>query len=80
MIRICPNPVAWDKAYRRLMAHARGQCLPDEPPRPLILAGWVHSSDAQKMERWRGTVEWAKANGCAEIVEQVDDFYTVAQI
>lgn len=79
MIRICPNPVAWDKVYRRLIAHARERGVLGEPPRPLILAGWVHSNDAQKMERWRETVDWAEANGSAEIIEQVDDYYTVAR-
>jgi hypothetical protein len=80
LTRICPNPVAWDKAYRRLIAHATERGVLGAPPRPLILAGWAHSSDAQKMERWRETVEWAKSNGCVEIVEQVDDFYMAARI
>lgn len=82
MIRICPMPIAWDQVFKRLTQYARGHvCNPRSPPTPLILNGWVYSNDVNKMERWAETVAWAKANGCAEIVNAMADseFYFVEQ-
>lgn len=78
MYRICPNPIPWNDVYKKLSLFAGShQCKPPKPPLPLILAGWVYSNDYDKMERWQQTVEWAEANGCAEITEVLKekDFY-----
>jgi hypothetical protein len=54
-------------------------CIPPAPPTPLILAGWAHSNDVEKMLRWEETVAWAIDNGCAEVVRAIpdEDFYFV---
>ena len=82
MKRICPNPIPWDAAFRRLEHFATTHpCKPPAPPRPLILNGWVFSSDAEKRQRWEETVAWATANGCAELVSEIPerDFYYVSE-
>jgi len=80
MIRICPNPIPWDQAFKRLTKYAgRRPCTPSSPPIPLILAGWAYSNDDEKARRWEETTRWAEANGCSEIVSEIPDtdFYFV---
>ena len=50
------------------------------PPRPLILAGWVYSSDVEKRERWHATLAWAKAWEFEHIIGDIDpmDMHMVA--
>ncbi len=74
MKKICPNPIPWHNAFQRLVKHAElHSCAPLHPPKPLILAGWNFSNDAEKMERWHETVDWATKNGCPEILCQIPD-------
>jgi hypothetical protein len=78
--RICPNPSTWNDVFKQLVEYAEGHaCNPVRPPPPVILAGWAYSNDTEKMRRWRETVDWASANGCAGIVEEISDqdFYQV---
>ena len=78
--RICPNPLRWRGLYQELVAHAKVRpCDPSLPPMPFVLGGWAKSSDVEKMRRWRETVDWAAANGCAAVVENLspEDFYQV---
>lgn len=78
MHMICPNPMPWNDVYTKLCMFAEcHSCTPLKPPVPLILAGWAYSNDYEKMERWRQTIEWAKANGCEQITAAVKetDFY-----
>lgn len=80
MKRICPNPMPWNEAFKRLEKHARThRCTPPSPPKPLILSGWAYSNDVEKMRRWNETVEWATNNGCLEVVHKIpdDEFYYV---
>jgi hypothetical protein len=80
MKRICPNPMPWHEAFKRLTSYAQShRCTPSSPPKPLILAGWAYSNDVQKMERWEETLEWADNNGCANLVAEIpeQDFYLV---
>lgn len=80
MIRICPNPIPWDKAYRRLLRFSeKCECTPPSPPKPLILNGWVFSNDVDKKQRWEETIEWAQANGREDLVTDIPDtqFYFV---
>lgn len=67
----------WNNAFNRLTRYARAHpCTPPFPPKPLILAGWVYSSDVDKMRRWEDTVAWASNNGCADLVDiPAGDFY-----
>ena len=80
MIRICPNPMPWNEAYKRLTRFAEAHsCVPPKPPMPLILNGWVYSNDNEKKNRWNETVQWAEENRCIELVDciQDKDFYFV---
>jgi len=80
MKRICPNPMPWHVAFKRLSNYARlHYCTPPSPPEPLILAGWAYSNDVEKMRRWEETVAWAENNGCIEFVSGIpdQDFYFV---
>lgn len=79
--RICPNPSRWNDVFEQLLEYAEAHARPSRPPPPLILAGWAYSNDTEKMRRWRETVEWASANGCAGIVEGISDadFYQVEE-
>jgi hypothetical protein len=82
MIRVCPNPIPWSRVHKRLVEHfERTQCgLP--PPIPLILAGWTYSNDAEKLQRWKQTIEWAESNGCTEILTEIpeQEFYMVDKL
>jgi hypothetical protein len=74
MIRICPNPDPWHRVYGDLMAAWRERGgEPPEPPVPLILNGWVFSSDADKEHRWAATVAWAGERGLAHLIPSIPD-------
>jgi hypothetical protein len=78
--RICPSPLRWKDIHKQLVAHAKDHpCQPSLPPMPFILGGWVNSSDTEKASRWKETVDWASANDCAAIIEELspEDFYQV---
>jgi hypothetical protein len=66
---ICPMPMAWDDIHRKLRAawESAGR-LGDEPPVPLILNGWVFTSDLDKKLRWDETIAWAKARSLEHLV------------
>jgi hypothetical protein len=81
--RICPNSSRWNDVFKQLVEYAEAHtCKPSRPPAPLILAGWAYSNDNEKILRWRETVDWASANGCAGIVEGISDqdFYQVEKL
>jgi hypothetical protein len=78
--RICPYLSRWNDIFNQLVEYAKVQpCHPSGPPEPLILRGWASSNDAEKMRRWRETVDWASANDCVGIVDGISDqdFYRV---
>jgi hypothetical protein len=80
--RICPKPPRWKDVFDELSKYSQAHpCTPNQPPAPLILAGWMYSNGTEKKQRWRETVDWAFANGCADIVEGVSDqeFYEVVE-
>jgi len=70
----CPQPNEWHRVHGELVrVHvARGSKGP-KPPVPLILNGWVFSSAREKHERWARTIEWARANGCEELVNSIPE-------
>jgi|GEM_PF-6375792 hypothetical protein len=68
MIQVCPNPAPWARVYERLSKFAEShKCSPTDPPKPLILNGWVFSGDLEKKMQWEATVKWAEENGCADL-------------
>ena len=80
MKRVCPNPIPWNEAFKRLNRFAAiNNCLPAEPPIPLILMGWVGSNNVEKRDRWNETVQWAINNGCIDLIDSIQDkdFYFV---
>ncbi len=82
MTRVCPNPLPWNSVYQRLSEVAQSRPNLPKPPIPLILNGWVYSNDAEKMNRWKDTVQWAKNAQCDEIISAVpeDDFYYTEEL
>ena len=77
---ICPNPNRWNEIFQDLCRQYEmkiGKKLPSiasertkagGPPTPLILSGWVFSTDADKQSRWLETIEWATENNLLEYV------------
>jgi hypothetical protein len=63
---ICPYPPEWAKLHSAATAAAKDG---DTFPKPLILAGWAFSNDAEKRQRWLETVEWLEARGLAGLIE-----------
>jgi hypothetical protein len=57
--RVCPQPLRWNDLW---------ELLPDrkrvgtgwEPPLPLILAAWHHTSDEEKRLRLHQHLQWAE--------------------
>mgnify|MGYP001165386909 CR=1 FL=1 len=43
---ICPQPMQWNDFYLKFQSRI-------EMPKPLILAAWVHCSDAEKSNRFK---------------------------
>lgn len=73
-MKICPIASEWAKVHSDLIEYSRAKvCLPPEPPKPLILAGWSYSDDIDKKNRWQETVDWAVGNGCSELALAVPD-------
>ena len=63
---ICPLPPEWAKLHSAAIAAVSdGNTF----PKPLILAGWNFSSDAEKRQRWDETVTWLKERGLEHLIE-----------
>src|ERR1700691_4425858 len=81
MIFFCPKPNPWSDPYLRLRfaweaAGRRGE----PPPGPIILSGWVFSSDLDKQDRWGATFEWAERYSHSHLLPSLgeDDCYYVS--
>jgi len=72
---ICPMPQKWNEIYISLLkVWERGLARPDDkPPVPLILAAWHESTDEQKKERWRTTIDWAYEYNCPELIPELGE-------
>ncbi len=80
-MEIFPGPRAWVRVHEQLIDFAKHQpCAPASPPGPMILGGWVWSSDIDKLERWREMRAWAEANGASHILDTVrpEEMFRVA--
>ena len=78
MIFVCPKANIWWETFERLReAWAKGGRVGDQPPMPLILAGWIYSSDLDKQERWRATLRWASEHSLTSLIPELkpDDQY-----
>ena len=65
--RVCPMPQHWDKLWKILPGCPQyaGQ---SEPHGPLILAGWMYSTNADKAERLAYHIRWALEHEAFEAV------------
>jgi len=64
--RICPNPTEWMKIGKILKIKAGHPCT------PLILNGWVFSSDFEKRNRLTDQIEYASND--PEIYEELKNY------
>ena len=71
----CPVPMVWNEIYRGLLTARERSGDPSipKPPVPLILNGWVFSSDSEKFLRWQQTVAWAERHGFSEQIPRLPD-------
>jgi hypothetical protein len=64
----------WVEIYKRLDESWRHSgCRGAPPPIPLVLAGWVYSSDRDKQQRWEQTIEWAVQHDFAHVIPSLSD-------
>jgi len=83
MIRVCPKPALWGKLYLVLHKYAEANvCIPEHPPRPLVLSGWNYSNDLERKTRWEETVQWATTNNCMDLITGIpeSEFYKVEEL
>lgn len=71
-IKICPTASVWHSVNIAMVKNAEINGLP-APPIPLILAGWVFSSDQEKKQRWDATVKYATDHNCRHLIDHLDD-------
>lgn len=88
---ICPKPKRWNEIFKDLCKgyeRVSGRKLPSDvigvrkaggPPTPLILNGWVYTTDEEKHQRWIETVKWSEEQGLSGLidVEEKDKCYFV---
>ncbi len=67
--RICPLPQIWNELFD-LLPNRRRVGNGWEPPLPLILAAWDHSSDLEKRERFLLHIQWAADHGALDQANQ----------
>ena len=71
--RVCPMPRAWNRLWEMLPdRHRKGGGW--NPPAPLILGAWHHTSVEEKRERFRVHLRWAKDHGVLDdILEMINE-------
>ena len=79
---VCPKPQPWLAVYDSLKAawETAGSNGPP-PPFPLILNGWMFSSDFDKHARWIDTIKWAEDHSLSHHIKELkaDDKYEVRE-
>lgn len=69
-----PYPGVLNDVYNAMREWAdEHPCEPSEPPKPLILSAYWHSTERDKERRWREMIAWAERNGCAHVLDIVSD-------
>ena len=72
MIIVCPKAGIWWQTFERLRdAGIAAGHVGDAPPFPLILAGWIYSSDRDKQERWLALVRWAEEHSLSHLIPEL---------
>ena len=69
--RVCPVPNAWHSMYNLLPNKRQKSSGGWEPSLPLILGGWWHSSNLDKMLCLDEHIQYAFKNG---VLDKVDAF------
>ena len=78
--RVCPKPMKWNMLWRILPNKTRSGSG-WTPPAPLILSAWGHTTDFEKMARFREHIEYADDQGALDRVDRFirklehDDWY-----
>jgi hypothetical protein len=72
MIFVCPKANIWWETFEHLREIwvKRGR-VGEQPPIPLILAGWIYSSDRDKQERWSATLCWAEQHSLSNMIPEL---------
>jgi len=66
---VCPDPYIWSRIYLQLKeAWEKLEFKGDEPPRPLILAAWTTTSDLDKQNQWKKTLQWAEDHDLSHLI------------
>lgn len=60
--RVCPQPLCWNELWE-LLPNKKRVGTGWEPPLPLILAAWHHTSDEEKRQRLHLQLQWAEYHG-----------------
>jgi len=82
MHTICPLPDKWNKIYSELQkVWEKARSSIPEPPKPLILNGWMFSTDMDKKNRWDDTQAWIAKYASIELIQSLSDadFYKVEE-
>lgn len=82
MYLICPLPLVWSDIYSKLVEiWEQDKSYIVEPPRPLILNGWMFSDDIDKKNRWEETKDWIKKYASSELINNLTDadYYKVTE-
>lgn len=61
--RVVPMPQRWNQLYGLLENTRQKASGGWEPPLPLILAAWHHSTSIEKRLRFKEHLEWAERHG-----------------
>ena len=65
--RVCLLPDLWNQLWK-LLPNRRRQGGGWEPPLPLILGAWGHTSDSEKRKRFHLHLRWASEHGALDTV------------
>jgi hypothetical protein len=65
--RVCPVPQKWNELWE-LLPQRRQFGAGWEPPLPLILGAWWHTSDTEKQSRFLSHIRWAADHGALNAV------------
>lgn len=71
---VCPNPKIWNKVYFHLTEfYKNNDHIDSPPPKPLILNGWIFSSDLEKKIRWEETIKWTHKYNCTQLIPDIKE-------
>ena len=70
---VCPLPQIWNEIHQNLILAYKKENLTSKPPIPLILNGWMFSSEKEKFLRWKETFEWVSKNGLSNLLPDLNE-------